>query len=117
MNAVNKYCDISTTSRVAQNGQNLSNDGKNLLARNESAVNDSQKYNMTVKTPVQKAVEEVYDRYDTSGFYNKIKYNKDLNIYIKYKVDISNNQKVSQFPTEQQVNLMQVKKNIVNIYL
>ncbi len=104
-------------SRVTHNGQNLSNDGKNLLARNESVVDDSKKVNMTVKTPVQKAVEEVYDRYDTSGFYNKIKYNKDLNIYIKYKVDISSNQKVSQFPTEQQINLMQVKKNIMNIYL
>ncbi len=116
MNTVNKYYENSMANRVAQNGQNLLNDGKNLLARNESAVND-RKVNMTVETPVQKAVSEVYDKYDTSGFYNKIKYNKDLNIYIKYKVDISNNQKISQFPTEQQVNLMQVKKNIVNIYL
>ena len=105
------------TNRVAQNGQNISNDGKNLLARNESAVNDRKKVDMTVETPVEKAVDKLYDKYDTSGFYNKIKYDKDLNIYIKYKIDLSNNQKVSQFPTEQQVNLMQVKKNIFNIYL
>ena len=105
------------TNRVAQNGQNISNDGKNLLARNESAVNDGKKIDMTVETPVDKAVDKLYDKYDTSGFYNKIKYDKDLNIYIKYKIDLSNNQKVSQFPTEQQVNLMQVKKNIFNIYL
>lgn len=114
--AVNKYCDNSISNRVSQNVQNLSNNGRDLIKNNESSVID-RKVNMTVETPVQKAVSGVYDKYDTSGYYSKTKYNKDLNIYIKYKVDLSNNETISQFPTEQQVNLMQVKKNIMNIYL
>ncbi len=117
MNSVNKYYGGSVTNRIAQDIQNLPNKDKNLSTTNGERIAPDSTSKLAITTPVDKAIERLYDKYDTSGFYNKIRYDKDLNIYIKYKIDRSNNQSVSQFPTEQQVTLMQVKKNILNIYL